>query len=337
MKMRHAMRALAIGGGLLAVAATLAAKNPAELSSAQPASSYPSRPITLVVTFPPGGGTDLLARRLGSWLERDLGQPVVIENRAGASGNIGAQAVARSPADGYTLLMVNSSYAVNPGVFRDLGFSPKRDLKGVVNIGFVPSVLVTSARSPWNTLRQVLDDAALQSDKGVAYASCGNGTPQHLAGEMLGRRAGGKWLHVPYRGCGPALTDVLAGNVPLGMVTASAAMPFIHAGNLRALAVTAPRRSAFLPEVPTVAEQGFTGYELDQWHGVLAPAATPAAIIDKLSAAANAILQRQDVKDDLRALGYSVEGGDPKEFQGLILRDIARFAELTGQIGLRID
>lgn len=337
MKMRHAMRALAIGGGLLAVAATLAAKNPAEPLSAQSASSYPSRPITLVVTFPPGGGTDLLARRLGSWLERDLGQPVVIENRAGASGNIGAQAVARSPADGYTLLMVNSSYAVNPGVFRDLGFSPERDLKGVVNIGFVPSVLVTSARSPWNTLGQVLDDAALQSDKGVAYASCGNGTPQHLAGEMLDRRAGGKWLHVPYRGCGPALTDVLAGNVPLGMVTASAAMPFIHAGNLRALAVTAPKRSAFLPEVPTVAEQGFAGYELDQWHGVLAPAATPAAIIDKLSAAANAILQRQDVRDDLRALGYSVEGGDPKEFQGLILRDIARFAELTGQIGLRID
>ncbi|WP_442598314.1 tripartite tricarboxylate transporter substrate binding protein [Parapusillimonas sp. JC17] len=335
--MRHAMRALAIGGGLLAVAATLAAKNPAEPLSAQSASSYPSRPITLVVTFPPGGGTDLLARRLGSWLERDLGQPVVIENRAGASGNIGAQAVARSPADGYTLLMVNSSYAVNPGVFRDLGFSPERDLKGVVNIGFVPSVLVTSARSPWNTLGQVLDDAALQSDKGVAYASCGNGTPQHLAGEMLDRRAGGKWLHVPYRGCGPALTDVLAGNVPLGMVTASAAMPFIHAGNLRALAVTAPKRSAFLPEVPTVAEQGFAGYELDQWHGVLAPAATPAAIIDKLSAAANAILQRQDVRDDLRALGYSVEGGDPKEFQGLILRDIARFAELTGQIGLRID
>lgn len=336
MMMRQATCVLALCAGLLAAAAP-AAKTPAHAPvPEESALSYPSRPITLVVTFPPGGGTDLLARRLGSWLERDLGQPVVIENRAGASGNIGAQAVARAPADGYTLLMVNSSYAVNPGVFRDLGFSPERDLKGVANIGFVPSVLVTSARSSWSSLQQVLDGDA-QSDKGVAYASCGNGTPQHLAGEMLGRRAGGKWLHVPYRGCGPALTDVLAGNVPLGMVTASSAMPFIQAGSLRALAVTAPRRSAFLPEVPTVAEQGFPGYELDQWHGILAPASTPPAVVDKLSAAVNAVLGRQEVMNDLRALGYSVAGGDPDAFQDLILRDIARFAELTGQIGLRID
>ena len=183
--------------------------------------TYPSHPITIVVTFPPGGGTDLLARRLGASLQEQFGQSVVVENRPGASGNIGARAVAESAPDGYTLLMVNSSFAINPGVYRNLGFAPKRDFAAVINVAFVPSVFVVPAASPLHTL----DDArnAARPERPLPFASCGNGTPQHLAGEMLTRATGAPLQHVPYKGCGPALTDVVSGQVGMGIVTASSA------------------------------------------------------------------------------------------------------------------
>jgi len=301
------------------------------------AASYPSRPIELIVTFPPGGGTDLLARKLAARLEAELGQPVVVENRAGASGNIGAQLVAHARPDGYTLLMVNSSYAINPGVYRNVGFSPQDDLRGVINVAYVPSVLVTAAASPWQSLRQALDAGGGQGVASPAYASCGNGTPQQLAGEMLARRTGASWLHVPYRGCGPALQAVLGGNVALGVVTASSALPFIQAGTLRALAVTSPQRTPLLPGVPTVAEQGVPGYALNQWHGVLAPAATPPAVIRKLNAAIAAIVRRPDMTAELRALGYDTTTSTPQEFQSMIDRDIVRFGELARQMRLSVD
>ena len=171
--------------------------------------SYPTHPITIVVTFPPGGGTDLLARRIGASLQEQLGQPVVVENRPGASGNIGARAVAEAPPDGYTLLMVNSSFAINPGVYRNLGFDPRRDFAAVINVAFVPSVFVTPAASALRNLDDALE--AAQPGKPLPFASCGNGTPQHLAGEMLARATGAALQQVPYKGCGPALTDVTAG------------------------------------------------------------------------------------------------------------------------------
>ncbi|PLC54446.1 ABC transporter substrate-binding protein [Pollutimonas nitritireducens] len=312
--------------------------NAAGAASLADSADYPVRPITLVVTFPPGGGTDLLARRLAASLERDLGQSVVVENRSGASGNIGAQAVARAKPDGYTLLVVNSTYAINPGVYRNLGFSPQRDLVGVINVAFVPSVLVTAADSPWRTMRQALE--AKDGEPGSmppAYASCGSGTPQHLAGEMLLRRTDAMWLHVPYRGCGPALAGVLGGNVGLGFVTASSALPFLKGGTLRALAVTSPQRSPLLPHVPTVAEQGLAGYALDQWHGILAPAGTSSAIIERLNGAIVSIVQRPDMARDLHALGYDTTVGSPQDFQAVIRQDIARFTQLTEQMGLRVD
>ncbi|HWK70239.1 MAG TPA: tripartite tricarboxylate transporter substrate binding protein [Burkholderiaceae bacterium] len=299
--------------------------------------AYPTRPIVLVVTFPPGGGTDMLARRLAVHMESALGQPVVVENRAGASGNIGAQMVARSRPDGYTLLMVNSSYAINPGVYRNLGFSPDKDLVGVINIAFVPSVLVTPADSPWKSLPQALEGRSGQQEVPLSYASCGNGTPQHLAGEQLMGRTGGAWLHVPYRGCGPALAGLLAHTVDVGFVTASGALPLIHAGALRALAVTSPRRSPLLPDVPTVAEQGLPGYELDQWHGILAPAGTPEAVIERLNSAIAAIMGKPELIADLQALGYATTASTAQEFQSLIQRDIARFGRLTMKIGLEVN
>lgn len=297
--------------------------------------SYPTRPITIVVTFPPGGGTDLLARRLGASLPAQLGQPVVVENRPGASGNIGARAVAESAPDGYTLLMVNSSFAINPGVYRNLGFSPQRDFAAVINVAFVPSVLVVPVASPFDTLADALQ--AAKAGQTLPYASCGNGTPQHLAGEMLARVAGASFQHVPYRGCGPALTDILAGQVGLGIVTASSAAPLIAAGKLRALAVTSSKRYVFMPHVPTVAELGWPDYELDQWHGLLAPAATPPAVVTKLNAAVAAIMAQKEVRDGLREQGFTPAISTPQEFQTMINADIKRFTALTEKIGLKTD
>nr|WP_255474786.1 tripartite tricarboxylate transporter substrate binding protein [Pusillimonas sp. ANT_WB101] len=299
---------------------------------------FPIRPVVLVVTFPPGGGTDLLARRLAAKLERRFGQPVVVENRAGASGNIGAQVVARAKPDGYTLLVANSSYAINPGVFSELGFSPLNDLTGVINVAYVPSVVVTAADSNWQSLQQALQVPQQQTpDAAPTFASCGNGTPQHLAGEMLMQRSGVSWLHVPYRGCGPALTGVRAGTVDMAIVTASSAMPLIEAGVLRALAVTSPQRSSLLPDVPAVAELGFEGYELDQWHGLLAPAKTPKPIVARINAMVTAVMQEPETQRDLKALGYETTVSSPEEFQAIIENDIARFGALTTKIGLKAD
>lgn len=297
--------------------------------------AYPAHPITIVVTFPPGGGTDLLARRIGASLQAQLGQAVVVENRPGASGNIGARLVAEAPPDGYTLLMVNSSFAINPGVYRNLGFSPKQDFAAVINVAFVPSVFVVPAGSPLHTLDDAL--AAALPGKPLPFASCGNGTPQHLAGEMLARATGAVLQQVPYKGCGPALTDVAAGQVAMGVVTASSAAPLIAAGKLRALAVTSPKRSPLMPSVPTVAEQGVAGYALDQWHGLLAPAATPRAVIEKLNAAVAKIVSQPDTQASLREQGFTPASSTPREFQSMIHADIDRYTALTASIGLRAD
>lgn len=297
--------------------------------------TYPTRPVTIVVTFPPGGGTDLLARRLGASLQEQFGQPVVVENRPGASGNIGARIVAESPPDGYTLLMVNSSFAINPGVYRNLGFAPRRDFAAVINVAFVPSVFVVPAGSPLRTLDDALN--AARPERPLAFASCGNGTPQHLAGEMLARASGASLQHVPYKGCGPALTDVASGQVGVGVVTASSAAPLIAAGRLRALAVTSPQRSPLLPAVPTVAEQGVSGYALDQWHGLLAPAATPPAVVAKLNATLTRIMSRPDVQAALREQGFTPATSSPRAFQDMINADIDRYTALTNAIGLRAD
>ncbi|WP_241052792.1 tripartite tricarboxylate transporter substrate binding protein [Achromobacter xylosoxidans] len=320
---------------LLPLALTLGAcGNPPSGDPAADA-TYPIRPITIVVTFPPGGGTDLLARRLGADLQEQFGQPVVVENRPGASGNIGARVVAESPPDGYTLLMVNSSFAINPGVYRSLGFAPKRDFTAVMNVAFVPSVFVVPAASPLRTLDDALN--AARPERPLPFASCGNGTPQHLAGEMLARATGAPLQQVPYKGCGPALTDVMSGQVGMGVVTASSATPLIAAGRLRALAVTSPQRSPLLPAVPTVAEQGISGYALDQWHGLLAPAATPPAVVAKLNATLARIILRPAVQAALREQGFTPTTSSPSAFQDMINADIDRYTALTGAIGLHAD
>jgi len=304
----------------------------------QRAAPWPAHPLKIVVTFPPGGGTDLLARKLGEQLAARIGQTVVIENRPGASGNIGARAVAESPADGYTLLMVNSTFAVNPAVFPSLPFSPRDDFAAVINVAFVPSVVVVPADSAATTLLQWLGGAG---ESGATtpqpYATCGNGTPQHMAGEMLARASGRRLQQIPYKGCGPALAAVAGGQVGAAIVTASSATPLIQTGQVRALAVTSVRRSPLLPDVPAIAELGWPDYDLDQWHGLLAPAGTPAEVIATLNAELAAIVAEPAMQASLRALGFNPVASTPQAFQAMIAADLERFADVAARIGLQMD
>ncbi len=316
-----------------ALAALLSTASAATVAS--PASDYPSRPITIVVTFPPGGGTDMLARRLGAELTNNTGLAVVVENRAGASGNIGARIVAESAPDGYTLLMVNSSFAINPGVYSHLGFDPKRDFAPVINVGFVPSVVVVRADSPYLSLQDLIK--ASHNGAALTYASCGNGTPQHLAGEMLNLATHTKLQHIPYKGCGPALNDVLGGQVASAVVTASSATQLLNGKRLRALAITSAQRSSLLPLVPTVAEQGVKGYELNQWHGLLAPAGTPAAVVSKLNEQVQRIVKQPAFLEGMLQAGYNPTASSPAQFREMVETDIDRFGQLTQRIGLRAD
>jgi len=322
--------------GVIATAIGVARSDSAETPT-MPA-TWPDGPVTLVVTFPPGGGTDTLARRLADRLHHRYGHPFVVENRAGASGNIGAQAVARAAPDGHTLLVANSSYAINPAVLSELGFDPANDLNGVINIAYVPSVVVTRATSPTqNLLSAIAAGQAADGQKAPAYASCGNGTPQHLAGAMLNQSTGSNWLHVPYRGCGPALIDVMSGTVELGVVTASSALPHIRAGALRALAVTSPERSALLPDTPTVAELGVTGYALNQWHGLLVPGTTPPALVAQIDTAVREVLATPTMEKELIGMGYDLAHEGAAAFQHTIEQDLNRFAAAARSIGLRVN
>ena len=328
--------------GLLAVGALLAASlgwgvAQSVAGPSQAAAVRFAKPITIVVTFPPGGGTDLLARKLGAELQHSLGQTVLVENRPGASGNIGARYVAEAAADGSTLLMVNSSFAINPGVYQHLDFDPKRDFAAVVNAGYIASVLVVPVNSPLRNLNEALAATRSAGAVPLAFASCGNGTPQHMAGEMLAQASHSRLQHVPYKGCGPAITAVAAGQVPAGVVTASSAQPMLQAGRVRALAVTAPQRLPQLPQVPTVAEQGVPGFAVEQWHGLLAPAGTPPAVVASLHQHAQAALQGPAMRQMLLDQGYTPAKGSPADFQALIHADIDRFTQVTRQLGLRVD
>lgn len=332
---RPYLRRLGVGVVAAVVAATAVGMARSNHSVEPKPQAWPSGPVTLVVTFPPGGGTDTLARRLADKLQGRLGQPFVVENRSGASGNIGAQTVARAKADGHTLLVANSSYAINPAVFSELGFDPAHDLTGVINVAYVPSVVVTAHDSPWPDLRSAVDAGRVPAAVGQApaYASCGNGTPQHLAAGMLNQSTGSQWLHVPYRGCGPALIDVLSGTVGLGVVTASSALPHIQSGRLRALAVTSPERSALLPDTPTVAELGVTGYALNQWHGFLAPATTPEPVMADIRSAIQALLADPGMRQELTGMGYDLPAAG-ESFPAMIQADLQRFAAAAKGIGL---
>ena len=323
--------------GLFVLAAAVVATACAGLWQARTGSAAMrfDKPITIVVTFPPGGGTDLLARKLGAELQQRIGQTVVVENRPGASGNIGAREVAQAKGDGSTLLMVNSSFAINPAVYAHLDFDPRKDFKAVFNAGTIASLLVVPHSRGLHSLADVLTQAA--GDPPLLFASCGNGTPQHMAGEMLAQAAYIRLQHVPYKGCGPAITAVAAGQVPLGVVTASSAAPMLEAGRVRAIAITAPARVAQLADVPTVAEQAVPQFAVEQWHGLLAPAATPDAVVARLNELLNQILQEPAVQLALTQQGYSLARQTPQQFAQQIQADMDRYAAVARSLGLKVD
>ena len=321
---------------MFAVAALALCLFSASAQATDSADNFPNRALNITVTFPPGGGTDILARLIGNALAETMGYAAVVENKPGASGNVGSKYVAERAPDGYSLLMVNSSFAINPAVFSAMPFDPKKDFAPVINVAFIPSVLVVPANSPYKNLAELLT-AAKPAKNEVSYGSCGNGTPQHLAGESLNIEAKTSITHIPYGGCGPALKDVVGGQIPLAIITASSAMSLIKGGKLRALAVTSSKRFGQLPEVPTVAEQGYPGYELSQWHGLLAPANTPVAVQQKLFEGFNKALQSPAVKDKLESLGYTHANDGPATFKKIIDGDIDKFVKLAKEIKLKVD
>jgi tripartite-type tricarboxylate transporter receptor subunit TctC len=290
------------------------------LSALAHGQSYPSKPIRLIVPFTPGGTTDILARAVGQKLTERFGQAVVVENIAGAGGSIGAERVAKAPADGYTLLMGHiGTLAVNPALYPNLGYDPVKSFAPVAWVANVPNVLVVH---PSVTAKDVKVLAALPN---LNYGSGGNGSAAHLATEYLKLQSGATFTHIPYKGTAPAVTDALAGNVQVLFTGGPAVLPHIKAGKLRAIAVSSAKRIAPLPDVPTVAESGFPGFEADQWYGIVAPVGTSGEIITVLSQAVNAALRSSELVTKLESEGAIAVVATPGAFAEHIAREIARW------------
>ena len=297
--------------------------------------SFPSKPIRLVVTFPPGGGTDAIARLLSVPLSESMGQQVVVDNRPGASGNIGAEIVAKAPADGYTWLIVNSTYAMNAGLFPNMPFDSEKDLTGVATIASTPIMLVVPATS---SAKGVSDLIALAKAKPgqLSYASCGNGTPQHLGGELFKRMAGIDMVHVPYTGCAPALQDGLAGRIDALFNTVPNTVPHHKAGRLRAIGVGSKKRTAGAPDVPSINES-VPGFDVDQWYVILVPSGTPREVLQRINREIDRAVARTDIKDRLIAQSFDPLSIPLDEVQPLIRNDIARWSKLIRELGVKVD
>ena len=299
------------------------------------AQSYPTRPVRLVVGFPPGGPTDIVARLMGQWLLERLGQPLVIENRPGAGGNIATQAVINAPADGYTLLMASHANAINATLYSSLSFNFIRDVTPVAGLVQVPNVLEVNPAVPANTVAEFIAYAKSNPGK-LSYASAGNGTSAHLAAELFKTMTGVELLHVPYRGSGPALVDVLSGQVQVMFDAIPSSIEHIKAGKLRALAVTTARRSDALPDIPVIADT-VRGYDTSGWFGVGAPAGTPAEIVDKLNKEINAGLADPKMKARFAELGASTMITTPAEFVTYIAAETDKWAKAVKFSGAKAD
>lgn len=317
-------------GAALIVVAALAA-------SASAQTAYPAKPIQLVVPFAPGGATDIVARLVGQKLAERLGRPVVVDNRPGAGGNLGAAIVAKAPADGHVLFLGTiATHAINQSLYARLGYDPVRDFAPVSLLTSVPLVLVVPADLP---ARSVKDLVALAKARPGAlnYASPGAGTALHLAGELFKSLAGVDVVHVPYKGSAPAITDLLGGRVSLMFDTTLSALPHVKAGKLRALAVTTARRSAALPELPTVAESGLPGFDVSAWNGILVPAGTPREIVARLATEVAAIMKLADVRERLAGQGAEAIGSTSEEFAAHIAAETAKWAKVVRASGARVD
>jgi tripartite-type tricarboxylate transporter receptor subunit TctC len=297
--------------------------------------AWPSRPLRMILPFPPGGGTDILGRLIAERLSAGLGQPVVVENRGGAGGNVGAEMAAKAPPDGYTIVLVAPSLAISPTLYSKLSYDPVKDFAPVSLVATVPNVMITQPAMP-GELREFI--AAARAKPGALnFGSGGAGTSNHLAGELFNLVAGTTLVHIPYKGVNLAMQDVLAGNVHLVFIGIPAAAPHIKAGKLRALAVIAPQRSSALPDVPTAAQAGLADFEVTTWYGVLAPAGTSRNVIGRLNGELLKIMHAPEVRERLAATGTEPLTSTPEEFAAHIKREITKWGEVIRKAGVKAD
>ena len=297
---------------------------------------WPDKPIRFVVPYPPGGGTDVIARIVQERFQATLGQPIVIENRGGAAGSLGTDVVAKAPSDGYTVLFTLSSHTINPSIYPKLPFNTVKDFEPVGTVASLPQILVANPQLPVANVAELIALAKAKPDT-LAFASVGNGSPGHLAGELFKLRTGTKMTHVPYRGGGPAVTDVMGGQVPLLWVSIPAAAQFVKSGKLKALAVSTTKRSAAFPDVPTMQEAGVADFEVDSWYAMFVPAKTPKAIVDKLNAALNSVVREPDIRDKLLAQGSEGVGGTPAALGKVVDAELVKWAKLAKDANIRVD
>lgn len=300
------------------------------------AQDFPTRPVRFIVPFSTGGATDTLARALGRKLSDVWGQPVVVENRQGAAGNIGMEILSKATPDGYTLAIVNSSLAINPSVFRKIAFDVERDFTHIALLGHTPSMLVAHPGANVISVKDLTDLARANPGK-FSYGSCGSGTPQHFAGELYRSLANVNIVHVPYKGCAPALIDVLGGQVTIGMINGSLVAPHVKSGKLRGLAMTSRQRSRAAPEVPTFAEAGYKDFEMSSWYGMTAPGGLSTRVARKIFADTMSAMKDPELRVRLQSSGVEDMLGSGAEMTALIAADVARYAVLVKHANIKVE
>jgi tripartite-type tricarboxylate transporter receptor subunit TctC len=303
--------------------------------AAHAADTYPSRPIRLIVPYPPGGGTDIVGRVLGEKLSASLGQPIVVDNRGGAGGVLGTEIVAKAVPNGYTLLLVPTSHVINPSIYAKLPYDAAKDFAPITMVASAPILMAVNPRVPAETVRSFVE-AAKANPKAIGnYGSAGVGTVFHLTGQLFNQLSGLSLQHVPYRGGGPTVTALLAGEIPLAFETMLSLQPHVRAGSLRALAITSARRSTTMPEIPTTADAGFPELVAENSYALFAPARTPVPILTRLQDAAVAALALQDVRDRLHEQGAEVVGNSSAELAAYVATEIPKWATLARQAGVK--
>ena len=305
----------------------------AGFASAQP---YPAKPIRMLVPFPAGGGIDTVARNLAPKLSEQLGQPVVVDNRSGAGGTIGTEAVAKAAPDGYTLLATFASHSQNASLYSRLGYDTVRDFAPITLIATVPNILVVNPALPVKTVRDLIALAKRRPGE-ILYASVGNGTPAHLSAELFNSMAGIRMTHVPYKGAAPSIIALISGETQLTFTTVLVALPHLKSGRLRALAVASLKRSPVMPELPTIDESGPRGYESNAWYGLLGPAKTPPAIVDQLHREMVKTLQLADMRESFRNQGAEPVGNTPDQFGAIIKDEIEKWRKLVQALGIKAE
>ncbi len=319
----------------VALACALTACALAPLAHAQ-SGTYPDKPIRFVVPYPPGGGTDVIARIVHERFQAALGQTIIIENKGGAGGSVGTDVVAKAAPDGYTVLFTLSSHTINPAIFPKLSYDTVKDFEPVGTVASLPQILVANPQFPANSVAELIALAKAKPGS-LSFASVGNGSPGHLAGELFKIRTGTQMTHIPYRGGGPAVTDVMGGQVPLLWVSIPAAAQFVKTGKLKALGVSTLKRSAAFPDVPTLQEAGVADFEVDSWYAIFVPAKTPPAVIEKLNRALNNVIGDPSIREKLLAQGSEGVGGTPEALGRTVATELPKWAKLAKDANIRAD